>query len=671
MGFARASVSGLLSCASLLLPCTSTSIIPRHDSLYFRGPLTVESNGIANIHISYNLPLKGELSIHYGACDVSLSHPKESHHHQIGATVVGDHPFAKRHIDWEDNRPERFVWRVPEDARDGGCLFAYSGADLVGRSEALTVARKPSRRGIVLGDIGDAKGPWFDGVEYLSAKEPNETFVAQSKTKSIGILGAGMSGLMSSLLLESVGLNDWKIIEANNRLGGRVHTAYLDNTTGADYQYQEMGPMRFPVSLTLDNATVEINDHKMVFQLADVLNNLNGNSSEYLVNFIQWIQSNSNAPKDKTNATATYSNVTADLAAEDAYEDWLNLTDDKLAAAAKNVFTAHRQAVDSGYLDFSESGYIKYVLGASNNITDEIDTLSDNYDSWYYDSVYFDASSWKTIDQGLNRLPLAFTPLVQNRTMFGTAIQEISYTATTDKVSVGYRADPFQIAPETMDFDYVITAVPFTKVRLWRLPEYSSLLQRAINTLQYETACKVALKYETRFWEHLDKPIFGGCGSTDIPSIGSICYPSYNINGSGPGVLLASYSSGTMCQSTGALTDAEHVGLVQRAMVEIHGSIAEEQFTGSYNRKCWQNDQFQAGDWAAPAAGQQELYLPAYFKTEFKTIFVGEHTTYTHAWIWSALESAVRGTTQLLLDMGLVDEAKEIVDTWMARWIEV
>lgn len=48
-----------------------------------------------------------------------------------------------------------------------------------------------------------------------------------------------------------------------------------------------MGPMRFPVTVTLGDEIVEINDHKMVFQLADVLNEMNGNSSEYQVNFIQ------------------------------------------------------------------------------------------------------------------------------------------------------------------------------------------------------------------------------------------------------------------------------------------------------------------------------------------------------------------------------------------------
>lgn len=50
-----------------------------------------------------------------------------------------------------------------------------------------------------------------------------------------------------------------------------------------------MGPMRFPISLTFDNETVDINDHKMVFQLADVLNEMNGNSSQYMVKFIKYV----------------------------------------------------------------------------------------------------------------------------------------------------------------------------------------------------------------------------------------------------------------------------------------------------------------------------------------------------------------------------------------------
>jgi len=458
-----------------------------------------------------------------------------------------------------------------------------------------------------------------------------------------------------------------------------------------------MGPMRFPVSVKYPgtNDTFEINDHKMVFQLADALNKMNGNDPNLAVNFITWVQSSPNTPAftskrnpDGTvpnkaqvaanpaladNVTATYSNATAVTEAEAAFANWQNLNESEFKLLASNIFKAHKAAVDAGWLDFSEAGYLRYRLSVDLNITDEITSIENNYDAWPYDNVYFSATGWRTIDQGLSKLPTAFTPLVANRTTFNTSIQEMSFNDTTQKVTVKWRPANalFNPATQSKDFDYVITAVPFSRVRLWRLPAYTSLLSRAISGMNYDPSCKVALHYKTRFWEHLKYPIFGGCGGTDIPGISSICYPSYKLNSSGPGVLLASYASGQIARSNGALTEIQHVALVQRAMVEVHGMVAAEQFTGNYDRICWDQVEFQAGAWCSPNAGQQRLYLPAYFHTEKNTVFVGEHTSFTHAWIWSALESAVRGTAQLLLDMGLVDEAKQITSVWMARWLTV
>ena len=37
----------------------------------------------------------------------------------------------------------------------------------------------------------------------------------------------------------------------------------------------------------------------------------------------------------------------------------------------------------------------------------------------------------------------------------------------------------------------------------------------------------------------------------------------------------------------------------------------------------------------------------------------------------SALESGIRGSVQLLLELGLVDEAKAINEKFMARWISI
>lgn len=133
-------------------------------------------------------------------------------------------------------------------------------------------------------------------------------------------------------------------------------------------------------------------------------------------------------PSLGADANSTSSNATAVADALAGWNSWVNLTDDTMAAAAANVFVAHKAAVEAGLLDFSESGYIRYRLGYDLNITDEADALTDNYDSWYYDSIYFDATEWRTIDKGLTSLPRAFGPLVMNRTMFQTAVREFSHS---------------------------------------------------------------------------------------------------------------------------------------------------------------------------------------------------------------------------------------------------
>lgn len=414
------------------------------NAVSFQKNLFAEAGGVHNVKIEYKLPLNGHLSIHYGPCDAIQT---SDCHHALGETHVGDHPLAKRHEAHQSRRPSTFVWIPPDDITSEGCLQAYSGNVLVGKSTPVTVGKRKQRRWTAAADVMEAEGPWFDGVEYLKEKEPTDVFVAKAKTQSIGIVGGGMSGLMTSHLLESVGFHDWKIIEASDRIGGRVHTAYLNGSSPDDYQYQEMGPMRFPVSITYPdtNETLEINDHKMVFQLAGVLNELNNHDPDYAVNFIEWIQNSPNVPASTTkrkpdgtvpsvmeveekpryqdNLNLTYSNVTAVYEAQAAYDEWSSKV--SIEQMAKNVYRAHKKAVDEGLFDFSEAGYLNYALKYGKNITDQVDSFLDNSPTWLYDNVYFSATYWRTIDKGLTRLPAAFGPQVINRTMFGTAIQGI------------------------------------------------------------------------------------------------------------------------------------------------------------------------------------------------------------------------------------------------------
>ncbi|KAG7528397.1 hypothetical protein FFLO_06188 [Filobasidium floriforme] len=675
----------LISLLPLLLAGSSAvqaSPAPK-PSIEFLNNGQVHRNGAHNIHVSYDRPeaLSGDVILVYGDC--GLDHHSKSHH-EVGRFSSDNY---KR-----DGMPTRFVWLTPEDAPSGGCLHAFTDAGLVGQSAPLDMQHAPFGKRNTLSSINDPYGAWFDGVAYLKAKEPEASFVAGKKDQKIGIIGGGMSGLMSALLLDSVGIHNWEISESSQRIGGRLHTAYLNGTKPEDYQYQEMGPMRFPTSLTYTgtNETLEIQDHKLVFQLADELNKMNkGGDPSLQVNFIPWIQNNPNtyqyvgglrnpdgtAPR-RSQYAALAANASAGTeaaepnaaveAAEEHLEEFIGYQD-RYALSAANIFKAHKAGIEGGLMDFSESMFLR-SQGLGWNETSAVGGTGTLWDE-IYDGVYFSATTWKTIDKGLNRLAEAFHPIVDKKITYGRRVNKLSYDESTKKTSVHWY-DNAKSSSETLTYDKTIVAVPFSVARLWRLPKFNPVMTEAITGLGYSYACKVALLYKTRFWEQIEDPIFGGCGSTDLPGIGSVCYPAYNINGTGPGAMLASYTT-PVGPSLSAMSEADHVGMVVEAMNEIHGDIAREQYTGEYDRVCWGLDPHQAGSWASPYTGQHERYMPEYHKTHSNHIFVGEHTSVNHAWIFSALESATRGVVQLLLEDGLVDEAKEIVNKWMARWISV
>lgn len=184
------------ACLSFLFPTVTAKVITRSTYINFQDIAVAEAGGMHNVHIEYGGPIDGALSIHFGSCD--LPHHSKAHH-QLGSTHVGSHPLAKRHAEWSERRPTRFVWLPPTDTPSGGCLHAYLEDELVGRSNPVTMTRRKTKRGTAFADVADAMGPWFDGVQYLTEKEPDEIFVAKAKSSKFGIIGGGMSGLMTSV----------------------------------------------------------------------------------------------------------------------------------------------------------------------------------------------------------------------------------------------------------------------------------------------------------------------------------------------------------------------------------------------------------------------------------------------------------------------------------------
>ncbi|TWU71953.1 hypothetical protein ED733_000713 [Metarhizium rileyi] len=618
-------------------------------------PLALEvrsevTSRLANIHVLRSEYLSGLTTFTYGSCTAKS---EQDRHHII----------AKTECSTSDSR---LVWIIPENAPTGGCISAWNkGATLVGRSSPQNL------QGVV--KRGNTK----------RLAEP----IAMTGVNGIDVLGPWFDG---------AGLTNITILEASNRIGGRVHTAYLSGGP-SDYSYQEMGAMRIGVDYVDPDSgkKYNISDTKLVFSLVDEMNKMNHDNPKLRVDLIPWYEESRNGLQyfggirlpNGLPPTLQQTQDNSSLSVPFILDPATNAVSDKLtkslpnaqfmAEMARSMYKAHREWNDGG-LDgqrgdrWSEFAYISQHLKGSLNSTDILDSQQDPHGSFWeylYDLLYESTDTWKTVDGGFSRLPESFRPLVRRKLRFNTKVERVQYK--DKKVTLQWKQNYKDAGFQSSTFDYAIVAVPFTVVRQWRLPPIKVTMLNAIKNLAYDTCCKVALEYSERFWEKLDKPIYGSCSTaTDIPGIAFVCYPSYNINATGPATILGTYLEGSVNHEIYrmmTMSDEEHAQYVLNAMSEIHGEHTRQLYTGRYFRKCWGLDPLTAGAWANPSVGQHELYIPEYFKVHKNLIFVGEHTSYTHGWISSALDSGVRGGVQMLLELGLVDEAKAAAKKWLDR----
>ena len=154
--------------------------------------------------------------------------------------------------------------------------------------------------------------------------------------------------------------------------------------------------MRFPESITNTetNETLPVNDMKLVFQLADVMNQLNTGDANFTINFIPWIQNSpnglyyyngfkkSNGLPPTITEISNNENLTVQAPVDplvtnvtDLVEE-LTCSPEVMARTARNVFTAHKAWLNSGLGglggdDWSEFAYLHNYLKYSLNVTDQ------------------------------------------------------------------------------------------------------------------------------------------------------------------------------------------------------------------------------------------------------------------------------------------------------------
>ncbi|CAO1625590.1 unnamed protein product [Parajaminaea phylloscopi] len=691
----------MLSRALKALPALALTIggcadaLPSSASVLLQIEANLQAGSLVNVHLHWQRAPKqeaGAVSAYFAHCNEPWRGPKEG---RASLGALSAHTL-----------PDRLALVVPEQSASTQCIFIEDSASaLLGKSPPFTIVASRQRRSQTrpaLSDF-DALGAWYDGVAAIG-KKSNRSVYEHAKNRSIAIVGAGISGLATGLMLDSVGIHNWELIEASNRVGGRFRTKFVGGTD----EWAEMGPMRLPHSIKYHNGDVlEYTDHQMTFRLAEVLNEMNRDDPHWRVDFIPWIQHHPNELLGRDTGRLANGRVPtrAEVAANSSLAAKTSIADHdftptkesmnrilkdsaRLRSIQNDIWAAHRKAMDQGLDDWSEQAMMRHVFKANENVTDAILSATD-YDIFWDEMVHnsnlaqdgsasaFGETRWKCIDRGFQRLADAFLPHIKGRLRLNRKVRKVAAITDEKGRTVATQISWFPSVQnrtfESKTYDYTIMTAPFTMTRFMELPEFSSVLTRAMGErgLRFKSACKVALLFSKRFWEHGERPIFGGYSQPESKAVGALYYPVYNLNETGRPGLIMHYRGGDWSDRFVSFSDEEHVQTVLDAIVSLHGDQARQLYTGHYERLCWLQDEHSATSWCRPNVMQHKLYIPAYHNIEHNMIFIGEHTAPTHAWVSSSLHSAVRGTVQLLLDLGLIDEAKELNQRWMGRWIKL
>lgn len=215
--------------------------------------------------------------------------------------------------------------------------------------------------------------------------------------------------------------------------------------------------------------------------------------------------------------------------------------------------------------------------------------------------------------------------------------------------------------------------------------------KQAIRSLGYGASCKVGVKFRYRWWvEEPDLAITkGGVGSTDLP-IRNCVYPSYNLTkkdasdpekgdeGKKPGVLLCSYTWSQEAHRIGTLihplvngkggpsTETELKALLIENLARLHTPHNDNSvdYERNYERLKkligdaylthfaydWYKDVGTTGAFAYFGPGQFGAMYPWIANLhDGNHVIIGEAASAHHAWVVGALESAVRGVYQFLV----------------------
>lgn len=451
--------------------------------------------------------------------------------------------------------------------------------------------------------------------------------------KDIIIAGAGMSGLVAGSLLKQAGHNV-KIVEARDRVGGRVYTIRSPFTEG---HYMEAGAMRIPNTHYLVMAYIKkfgLNVNPFINSSPNDLLYANGfKTRSYLYKQYPAILNYPVAPNEKGKTASELIQLLIqpimDFINQNPLKNWPIVIQDLERYSLSTFFRYNPigQTLSDGAIEM-----IKVLLDVTGLPELSFVELLREFMILFNEEIRF-----FEITGGLDQLPNAFLPELKENIHFNQKITKIEQGENQVTFSC---FDTRTAKSSQVTGDLAIVTLPFTVLQFIDIQPRDSFSYhkwKAIRELHYVPSTKIGLQFNNRFWEK--QGLFGGKTITDLP-IRLAHYPSHGFNQKG-GVVLGSYTWEDDALIWVSKPKEKRITQALYDLAEIHGQTILDDFVIGAGHS-WALDPYAAGAFTLFKPEQETELFPYLATPEGRVHFAGEHTALPHGWIQGAIESGIR-----------------------------